>query len=295
MTLYTCKKCNKEFTNKTKYTTQTKNKNSCKRIEKNICMYCKETFTLHSSLKRHMMNRCKIKKNVDAEKEKLLQNLVKEKISTQDLAKKIIDNEQDDNFELLCYLLDKLKSKPEIDKKITNNTSTNIENININNQINNIQNNIELKILPFGKEDISYITDDIFKKIINKGFRSVPILVENVHFNIKHPQNHNVFISNMHDKYALIYDGNQWMMEKKDKVIDSMISEKIDTLTDMCDKLFELDDPIVRKFQRFLDKQDNDETVNSLKEDIKLILYNKVKKTTNEILYPKNKILTLKQ
>ena len=60
---------------------------------------------------------------------------------------------------------------------------------NIQNQ--NIQNNISgnVKLVKFGDEDLSCIKDDVYKKILNSGFKSVPNLIEHVHFNTLNPDN----------------------------------------------------------------------------------------------------------
>jgi len=70
---------------------------------------------------------------------------------------------------------------------------------------NNITQNNTFNILAFGKEDLSHITDDTYKKIINKGFKSVPALVDAIHFNKDKPENHNIYISNIRDDYILVF------------------------------------------------------------------------------------------
>jgi hypothetical protein len=41
------------------------------------------------------------------------------------------------------------------------------------------------------------------------------VLIEKVHFDVNKPQNHNIYISNLKNKYIMIYDGNKW--ECKDR------------------------------------------------------------------------------
>jgi hypothetical protein len=53
---------------------------------------------------------------------------------------------------------------------------------------------------------MSYIVDEVYKKILNKGFKSVPTFVQYLHFNKDKPQNHNGYISNIQTNYAIIYD-----------------------------------------------------------------------------------------
>ena len=43
----------------------------------------------------------------------------------------------------------------------------------------------------------------------------IMVLIEKVHFDVNKPQNHNIYISNLKNKYIMIYDGNKW--ECKDR------------------------------------------------------------------------------
>ena len=78
----------------------------------------------------------------------------------------------------------------------------------------------------FGKEDISKIGRDELLKVFRSGFDSPLRLTETTHFNSKYPEYHIVYISNMKNKYAMIYDGNDWNMVMKDYLIDKMYDNK---------------------------------------------------------------------
>ena len=78
----------------------------------------------------------------------------------------------------------------------------NMNNIHIQNkQINNNT----IKLVAFGNEDLSYITDTVCKKILNKGYMSVPGLIEHVHFDKNKPENHNIYVSNMRNNNVMIF------------------------------------------------------------------------------------------
>ena len=57
---------------------------------------------------------------------------------------------------------------------------------------------------------------------MNKGFRSVPQLVEAIHFNPKKPENHNVYIPNIKNNYAMIWNGTKWDLTSREDIIDNM-------------------------------------------------------------------------
>ena len=159
---------------------------------------------------------------------------------------------------------------------------TEINNItqNIYQNIQNTQNNThyhmsDVKMVKFGDEDLSFIKDDVYKKLINSGFKSVPNFIEHIHFNKEHPQNHNIYISNMRNSYILIYDGEKWELKERDEVIEDLMNSKTDLLLEKFDQLTEeLPKTAINKFKRFIDKKDDDNIINKIKNEIKLILYN---------------------
>tara|TARA_E500000178_G_C17018667_1_gene754279 strand:+ start:1092 stop:1952 length:861 start_codon:yes stop_codon:yes gene_type:complete len=101
----------------------------------------------------------------------------------------------------------KLSSKPNINRGTINN-ATNQKIININ---------------TFGKENLDYLTEKVFLKLLNTPFNAIPKLIELKHFNPKHPENNNVKITNIHDKYAKVYKDKNWITTHKKEVINDMI------------------------------------------------------------------------
>ena len=121
--------------------------------------------------------------------------------------------------------------------------------------------------------DLSHLTNKDYVKIMNRGFNSVPKLIEAIHFNPKKPENHNVYIPNIKNKYAMVWNGNKWELNNQDDVIEDMYEENSDILIDKLDEL--CNNPKIRKkFKRFIDKKEEDDIRNKIKEDIKLLLYN---------------------
>jgi hypothetical protein len=98
-------------------------------------------------------------------------------------------------------------------------------------------------------------------------------MIEKVHFNPLKPENRNIYISNMKDKYIMIYDGNNWNLANKKDELDRLYEEKEMMLEEWLDSN---PDPILKeKFIKYLNNKDDDECLNQIKEDIKLMLYNK--------------------
>lgn len=272
MVEYKCGKCNKVFSRKSHYEYHKNRKISCipssrstahvicqNNASKSQCSYCNKKFSRTDSLNRHISKYCKIKANQDNQKEDLLQILI---------------NDMAEMKEEICRLKSE-KKYVRINTKIENQfNQQNIINANI-------------RLLAFGKEDITHIVDEVYKKILNRGFKSVPTLVEQVHFNKDKPENHNIYISNIRTNYVLVYDGDDWKLKERCNILQQLVDDKTDILSDKFDELItKLDEPTIRKFQRFLDQRDEDNVISNIKNDLKLLLYNnkKIPEATRELI-----------
>jgi hypothetical protein len=144
-----------------------------------ICNYCDKEYTRLDNLKRHVNERCKVKKNITQEREQIFQKLLK-----------IVEQ----NNELKCEN-DHLKSKKNDSIGTTINNITNTNNItnnntkNINNNNNNTT-NINIQLVVYGKEDRNLLKNTDIFNILCKGFKSVPELVKAINFNEDLFENH---------------------------------------------------------------------------------------------------------
>lgn len=213
------------------------------------CRYCTKSFTSATSMYRHMNHTCRIKKNEDSKRNEIYERLVK------------IENEN-------MSLKRKVKRMQE---KINNKYAT----ININNgTINNINNNVVL--IACGNEDISKIDKNDILKGIQSGFYSTIKLTDTIHFNPKYPEYHNVYISNMKDKYAMMYDGTDWTLITKDELIDKLYNEKKTYIEENLEDFYDsLSKNQKKALDRWMETDEEHEKIKEVKEKIKLLLYNK--------------------
>lgn len=156
---------------------------------------------------------------------------------------------------------------------ITNNMKVDMNIDTLNN--NNLNVDGDVKVVKFGSENLSYISDDLFKQILGRGFRAVEMFIEHSHFNKKHPENHNIYIANIKDEFIVFYDGDKWLINERDIILEDIIYAKSDLLFDKFKQLRgEMTQSDIIKFMRFMNERDNNETMNKLKKDITLRLYN---------------------
>jgi hypothetical protein len=200
-----------------------------KKIHK--CKNCGYIFTRKYNLKLHIeKNRCKILHNIDLlnkteinqDKQldnnsiiKNLENRIKE------LENKILDPVS--SFESLSSERGSrmLSEKPcNININNISDNSVNSHNTHNTNYIKT-QNNI---ILNFKNEDLSYITSDDKIKILNVGYDSLLELVKHVHCNKEHPENNNIYVSNLKSKYCqVMIDG-----EMKTMFLPELLTDVVD-------------------------------------------------------------------
>jgi hypothetical protein len=187
-----------------------------------ICKYCEQEFSSRQSVHRHIKYRCT--KNKDEDIKELVRLL---NIQLQEKDKQL--EQKDKQLEFNKKQIDKLTSKLEININTTN-----------------IQNNFTL--LPYDKTDYSHLTDKDYVSAIKKVNFCVKHLIERVHFNPEKPENMNIYISNIKDKYIMLYDGQNWNVANKKDELDRLYEEKEMMLEEWLDSN---PNPLVKeKFER---------------------------------------------
>ena len=127
-------------------------------------------------------------------------------------------------FKNIVERIEKLESCPpkktrnkikKIDDKSVN-VNNNINNVIINNNNNN-SNNINIHLVAFGKEKMNFVIDDIAK--ICQGNKTIPNLINYVHFDANKPENHIIYMPNRKNKKEVfVYNGENWMLSDKKEI-----------------------------------------------------------------------------
>ena len=102
------------------------------------------------------------------------------------------------------------------------NTTT---NTNSNNTTIDTQNNITIQINSFGQENTEYIDDKAILQCIDRVYKSIPALLQKIHFYPQHPENHNIKITNKKLPYASVMgDNKKWKTIDRKDAIDKMVT-----------------------------------------------------------------------
>jgi uncharacterized C2H2 Zn-finger protein len=157
---------------------------------------------------------------------------------------------------------DACKADKVIKIEIQNVETQNIEN-NTNVQIDG-DFNVDVKVVMFGDENLSYISDDTFKKIIGREFKFFEEFMNHVHFNKDHPENHNIYEASMKDGHVITYNGERWDVELADQILDDLIQQKSDIFEDkydkIADKLSQIESKKFNNFNNFINHKDDEKT-----------------------------------
>lgn len=199
---YFCEKCNVSFTRKSHYNSHLKSNrhNNGTKSQNTFICECGKMYKHNQSLWTH-----KKKCNIVLEKND----------NSQQEYKKQLEQAEKERNELR-------KQLSEILDKQTNTPITNIEN----QQNIETQNNVNIHINAFGHENMEYITEKVIIHCLNNVYNSVPLLIERIHFDPEHPENHNIRITNKKLPHASIMtDENKWKTVDRSDVIETMVDK----------------------------------------------------------------------
>lgn len=216
------------------------------------CKFCLNKYKLKSSLNRHWKT-CKAK----IEQEEA------------DINNKILINKLNDQIEQQNK---QIASQQTQITNITNNSQSNSHNTN-NVQINV---NIDKRRLSYKNTNYDALTDKDIQQSLNRAGRCIQEIIALTHFNPKHPENQNIYISCLKSAVALLFEDEKWNAHLWDDVSDRVVDNSIITIQDWLDQNKDKHPRLAEKFQIFVDKREGDDdkfSVN-LKRAIKLVLYN---------------------
>ena len=231
--------------------------------KKFTCRFCNRGYKHNYHLNRHLKN-CKT--NIDLDNLKKLVKLLNEQLKEQKKELK----EKDKQLNL------KLKEK---DKQISNL----MKKVGVNIETQNIQQNI--KILAYNKTDMTHLKDKDYIKFLSHSNFCVPHMIKKLHFDPRKPENHNIYISNLKNNFVMIYNNNQWNIQDRNEVINDMIEDNTNILEDKIEDWLEKGKQypqIMKKFNRYLEKKENNVVLDKIKQEIKFILYNNRKVVNDE-------------
>ena len=222
-----------------------------------FCEYCFKTFKSKPSLVRHVKKFCKVKREIDLDKDQDKKEI--EQLKSQ-----------------VNRLIDKVGNKVNnytINGGVNKNNTLEISNNNNNNvQTQNIQLN------NFGKENLGMLTDDVKRQMIKGPYGMFPKMMELIYFNDEFPENKNIKLLNRKDDVLQIYDKDKgWKFVDKKETINDFLEDKgfeIDSYYDNNDMGF--NNFAKKTYERFRELYESDDKTlwNRISKQIDLVLWN---------------------
>ena len=223
------------------------------RAKKYQCAGCKKHFSKNSNLCRHE-KKCSKKQHLDR---------------LDDLDQQIALKEHETSL-----IKAELKSQTIIGNH-NNNTTNNTQ----------IHNNVTVNILPYEQTDVSHLTDRDYQRAFSRASMCVPQILEKIHFDPEKPQNHNVYISSMNNKYIKLHNGERWNLRDREETIEDLFADAEYMLENKLETWQEEEDPkserATKKFQIYLEVKEKEALYNKIKQELKLLLFNNRSLITN--------------
>ncbi len=232
-----------------------------------LCSECNYATNIKCNVQNHIIKKCPyaniVTETVDIKCEHCNKEYsVKRSLDRHlKICKVLKDTREAEQAAEIIQLKQKL-AESEAKRQTTNITNNNTYNIQVVNG--------------YRQTDFEHLKDGHYRRAIGRMIYSVPQMIEDVHFNSKAPENHNIYIKNIKNKYAMVYDGLQWNAKDKDQVIDQLINDQeyaIEEWLGEGDKF----PKEMKKFNEYLEKKggpQGDEIKDIIKEEVKLLLYN---------------------
>ena len=229
------------------------------------CDYCDKKFKFKQGKSKHMKNRCFKKQQLEKiEKEKkteywkkLFEQAEKEKEEIKK-EKEEIKKEKEKKEERI----DKLVKQIEILLTKVGNNNTTINNTN----------NIIIRNL--GNENISYLSNRFFTKLLHAGpYASIPRIVKRIHFNEKHPENMNLKIKDKNEPFISVFEDNEWKQKDRKETIKEIVHDKFQLIDEKYEEVkddFDLNKTeIYKSYKERVKKKDR---IDSIFEDTENII-----------------------
>lgn len=243
------------------------------------CLFCGTIMDIKNNIKKHILNNC----NVIQERylQRKLNNYEKEddkkEITNREILltfekemKEIVDKKIEEygkDIPNLNVLYEKIKT--DIDNKFDNVVKMiNEKEINQYNFIVNVifKGLSNLPIIPLGKENIDFISQTCFRKILSNPTKSIGYLTEVLNFDIKNPSFWNIMKYN--DGYIIyLNELKEWKVEKIEEIAPKIWVYRENQIHDLTKKYrycSEMIDQYNRKVARITDIEYEKRTTNEL-------------------------------
>jgi len=187
------------------------------------CPRCGYTTNRKSDIVRHLASKKICKPLLLEVNPNDYKSIIFREDNTNDVIKKIIGNKHTYKNNKKTTAID------ENIKSVVNSVDNSINNSTIN-MNTHITNNITINLTSCDEPELNYITEGDANKCLKSLKTSMLEMAKKIYFNPNHPENHNVYKTNMKNKIIKYFKDNKWNVGDQDVVINTMVENIRDAL-----------------------------------------------------------------
>jgi hypothetical protein len=101
------------------------------------------------------------------------------------------------------------------------------------NNTTTINSNTSVNINAFGKEALDHLTEDFMDQCVRRRDKGLIELIEKIHFD--RPENKNLRITNLKLPFIQCHDGQRWMYDRKDRILNKLVDHGHELMQDHLD------------------------------------------------------------
>lgn len=202
-----------------------------------ICEFCNNIFVKKYNLDRHINGRCKEKNKINLESKETLELILKQ-----------ISKLKKENKELKETINSKFSKKKSdlniiVNNNVNNSVNNSVNNMMINNSLTNNTSISTTNIINFSNMNFS----DVDKKLFINPLMNIKLygkeiilkMIENIYINEKHPEYHNIIVTDKNRGYVKVYNNGQWKTNDV-VIINSVLDGIIEHSKTILDELFKI-------------------------------------------------------
>jgi len=242
------------------------------------CKFCKKKYSRIDYLNIHIKKYCKLK--IESVKKKnywkqLFEQEKKEKETILQEKETILQEKETILQEKETILQEKdkrEKEKQEIIDKLIKQIETLLTKVG--NTTNNTTINQNIIIRNLGEENLSYLTNNFFIRLIDAGpFASIPRIIKRIHFNEKHPENMNLKVTDKTQSHIEVYEENEWKIKDRKDTIKDIVNCKFELIDGKYEEVKNgLDDNKQRIYKKYKNRVETNSGIDSILEDTEKVV-----------------------
>ena len=164
-----------------------------------------------------------------------------------------------------------------------NQTNNYIENQNITNNhienqtnINNQTQNNTINILNYKETDVDFLTLKQIRYCINEHIYCVKRLIEMIHLNQNKPENMNIFVQSLNNKYCQVFENDSWITKIKDDFFRFLYQQDEAEIRMFCERMEEKEPELLTKYMKYSDQiSNNKELEDKIIREIIMLFFDK--------------------